>query len=240
MQQRAAIWILSMFQSSPSFGIKAIVGLIPINLHLCKISSKALLRAHTLLHNHILHSLLESRPYDDYTYHPLSLDSLTCYQRENIKSTIVDMDNRYNEVFLSFDSLNTEFSPGFHIIDVFPSYFSFHPFTKSNNNNLENHAHQLNEVAIMSSLDYLYVLIISDSGIKNNVAISIAYIHICNRPIVKIIHYTANIISTEAVLFAIRYSINQAVNLPGISKIVIITDSLYTAKKIFDSSIHPF
>jgi len=41
MQQRAAIWILGMFCTSPSFGIKAIAGLIPINLHLCKLSGQA-------------------------------------------------------------------------------------------------------------------------------------------------------------------------------------------------------
>ena len=150
------------------------------------------------------------------------------------------MDNRYNEVFLSFDPLNIEFPPSSHIIDVFPSRFSFHLFIKSNENNLENHAHQLNDIAITSLLDYSHMLIISDSGIKNNVTTSIAHIHIHDRPIVKMIHHTANITSTEAELFTIGYSINQAVNLPGISKIVVVTDSVYAAKKFFDSSIHSF
>jgi len=150
------------------------------------------------------------------------------------------MDNRYNKVFPSFDPLNTEFSPGSHIIDVFPSRFSFHSFVKSNDNNLENHTHQLNNIAITSLLDHLHMFIISDSGIKNNVAISIAHIHVCDRPIVKMIHHAANITSTEAELFAIRCGINQAVKLPEISKIVIITDSVHAANKIFDSSIHSF
>ena len=92
----------------------------------------------------------------------------------------------------------------------------------------------------MSLLDHSYVLIISDGGIKNNAAISIAHIHVCDRPIIKTIHHVANIISTKAELFTIRYGINQAVNLLEISKIVIITDSLHAAKKIFDSSIHYF
>jgi len=229
-----------VFQTSPLFGVEAIVDLIPINLHLHKISGQALLRAHTLSHNHILYSFLESRPSDDHTHHLLFLDSLTCCQRENIKGTIVDIDNRYNEVFPLFDLLNTEFPPGSHIIDVFPSHFSFYPFTKSNDNNLENCVHQLNNIAITSSLDCSHVLIISDGGIKNNVAISITHIHVRDRPIVKIIYHAANITLTEAELFAIRYSINQAVNLPGISKIVIVTDFLYAVKKIFDSFIHPF
>ena len=46
--------------------------------------------------------------------------------------------------------------------------------------------------------------------------------------------------STEAELFAIRYSINQAVCLPIISRIIIITNSIYAAKRIFDSLLYPF
>ena len=92
----------------------------------------------------------------------------------------------------------------------------------------------------MSSLNYSHALIISNAGIKNNVATSIAYIHIYDRPIIKIIYHATNITSTEAELFTIKCSINQAVNLPEISKIVIVIDSIHTAKKIFNSAIHPF
>ena len=141
MQWRVTIWISSIFQISLSFRVKAIAGLIPINLHLHKLSGQAQLRAHSLPHNHILHSLLESRPSNNLTHHPLFLDSLTCCQRENIKDTTVDMDNRLNEVFPSFNLLNTEFSPSSRLIDVFPSYFSFHPFIKCNNNNLKDCSH---------------------------------------------------------------------------------------------------
>ena len=46
--------------------------------------------------------------------------------------------------------------------------------------------------------------------------------------------------STEVKLFAIRCSINQAYIKENISKIIIITDSIHAAKKIFDSKSHPF
>jgi len=52
------------------------------------------------------------------------------------------------------------------------------------------------------------------------------------------IHHAANITSTEAELFAIRCSINQITYLSGILKIIIITDSIYVARLIFDSSIY--
>lgn len=92
----------------------------------------------------------------------------------------------------------------------------------------------------MSLLNHLHTLVISDTGIKNNMATSITYIHICDKPIIKMIHHVVNVTSTEAELFVIRYSINQAVNLSGILEIVVITDSIYAAKGIFNSSIYSF
>jgi len=148
------------------------------------------------------------------------------------------MDNRFNEVFSSFDPLNVEFSPGSHLINTFPSHFLFHPHIKCKDNNLKDHTNQLNNIAITASVIYLHTLIISNVGIKNNIATSIAYIHVHDKPIVKIVHHTFNVTSTEAELFTIRCGINQATNIPGISKIIVITDSIHMARLIFDSSVH--
>jgi len=49
MQRRAAIWILGTFKTSPSFSVKAIAGLIPINLHLQKLSRRSQLRCYELM-----------------------------------------------------------------------------------------------------------------------------------------------------------------------------------------------
>ena len=240
MQQRVTIWILGMFQTSPLFGVEAIVGLIPINLHFHKLSSHAQLRVHSLPHNHILQSLLESRSSNDLTQYPLSLNSLTHCQGENIKGFIINIDNRFNEVFSSFDPLNIEFSPSSRLINAFPSHFSFHPHIKCKDNNLKDHAKQLNNITITASVNYLYTLIISDTGIKNNITTSIAHVYVYDKPIIKTVHYTVNVTSTEAELFTIKCSINQATNIPGISKIIIITNSIHVARLIFDSSVHSF
>ena len=90
----------------------------------------------------------------------------------------------------------------------------------------------------MSTLSY--ALIITDASVKSNIATSIAYIHIHNKPIIKTLHYAINVMSTEAELFAIRYSVNQATHLNDISKIIVVMDSIYTTKKIFDLSSYPF
>jgi len=45
--------------------------------------------------------------------------------------------------------------------------------------------------------------------------------------------------STEAELFAIRCSINQATNSISISKIIIVTNSIHVTRNIFDPSSYP-
>jgi len=99
---------------------------------------------------------------------------------------------------------------------------------------------QLDNLAI-EALDISSItLVISDANIKNNVATSISHIYIHNKPITKTLHHAVNITSTEAELFAIRCSINQATYHNEISKIIVITNFIYAARKIFDSSLHPF
>ena len=208
MQQKATIWILSTFHTSSLFRVEAITGLIPINLHLCKLSCCAQLHAHSLSHNHILWSLLESQPLEDIKQYSISLNSLTHYQRGIIKRSIIDIDNKFNKVFSSFDFLNVEFSPGSCLINIFPNSFSFHSYIKQKENNLENYTNQLNDIATSSLLNHPYALVISDTSIKNNIAISISHIYAYDRPIVKAVHHATNITTTKVELFAIRCSIN--------------------------------
>ena len=216
------------------------MGLIPINLHLQKLSSKSQLHAHSLLPNHILCSFIEAKPNITSPHHPLLLDSLIKQQCKLIKGHIVDMDNQFNEVFPLFDSLNSEFSPGNRIIDIFASCFSFHTFSKCNDKDLNKHIQQLDDLAIEASGIPFIALIVSDVSIKNNITTSILHIHIHNKPIIKILHHAVNVTNTEAELFAIRCGINQATCYNEISKITVVTDSIHTARKIFDSSLHPF
>ena len=137
MQRRATIWILGAFKTSPSFSIEAITDLISINLHLQKLSKRSQLRAHSLSNNHILWLFVESKTYASVIPHLLSLGFLLKYQHKLIKGSVVDMDNFFNEVFLSFDPFNPEFAPGVRIINTFSSHFSFHVFSKCNKDSLK-------------------------------------------------------------------------------------------------------
>jgi len=149
------------------------------------------------------------------------------------------MDNRFNEVFPSFNPLNPEFWPGSRIIDNFSHCFSFHYFTKSSDHSFKLHTQQLDDFAIKSFSLATNALVITDASVKNSVATSISHIHVHNKPVVKTLYHAINVTSTEAEFFVLHYSINQATSSHEISKIIVITDLFHAAKKIFDTLSHP-
>ena len=94
---------------------------------------------------------------------------------------------------------------------------------------------------VLESSSYPLITIIAfDMSIKNNVTTSITHIHTYNKPLTKTIHHVVLVTSIEAELFTIRCSINQAMNSNNITKIIVVTDSIHAAQKIFDPSVHPY
>jgi len=61
-----------------------------------------------------------------------------------------------------------------------------------------------------------------------------------DKPLIRTVHHTVNVMSTKAELFAIRCGINQTLHFNNISKIIVITNSIHVAHKIFDSLAHPY
>jgi len=57
------------------------------------------------------------------------------------------------------------------------------------------------------------VLIITDTSIKNNVAILISHIHRGQEIITKSVYHATNVNSTEAELFTIKYEINHTTHI---------------------------
>ena len=240
IQSKAAIWILEAFKTSLLFSIEAIASLISINRYLQKLSERSQLQAYFLSFNHIICSLIEPRTCSLFNQHLFSLRLLTRCQYNLVKGPLVDIDNRFNEVFPFFVLFHPKFSPSHRVIDIFPSYFSFHSFSKQKDNSFKTCIQQLDNLAIKSLSIPLHALIIIDASIKNNITTSISYMHIHNKPITKTLYYTVNVMSIEAKLFAIRCSINQATSYNVVSKIIIITDSIYATKNIFDPTSHPY
>ena len=115
----------------PSLVVEAIAGLIPIHLHLKKLSGKSELRAHSLLSNHIFQSLMGCKSNSSFPPHPFSLSMLTACQCNLIRGHLVDMNNWFNIKFslpLILSILNSD-----QVIELF-NHFSFHLYNKKSDN----------------------------------------------------------------------------------------------------------
>ena len=133
---------------------------------------------------------------------------MTTKQCLKINSSIGDANNYLNRTFSFFDSLNCELFPSFRLIDNFPSKLSFYQVNCKDKEIKEAHLCKLNNIFTNGFLDPNSIIVVSDASIRNNIAISISHIHSHFNKVKKIIHYTVNITSTEAELFAIRCGIN--------------------------------
>jgi len=138
----------------------------------------------------------------------------------------------------SFSLLDPELTPGSRVIDTFQDWFSFNLSNKVKNDTAR--SQQLDNITIVSSLLSHMALIVSNTSIKHDIATSVLHIHMRDKPLIKTVYHAVFITSTEAKLFAIRCGLNQACNEEEISKIIVVTDSIYTAKKIFDMKSHPY
>jgi len=236
MQWKAVLWISGAFCTSPTTGVKAISGLVPIHILLKKLYRRFLLRELILPSNHIISSILSSNSLNMPNCHNLSIDLLTPKQRLHMKSALVNMDNKCNKLIPSFSFFNQEFRPANHLIDLFSDRFSFHPHSS----NIKKHMEELDNTTLRALFNTSSAIVILDTNIKNHVTTSISHIHSHNRPVTKTIHRTVNVFTTEAKLFTIQCGINQVVNITNVNHIVIIMDSLHTAKRIFDSLSHPY
>lgn len=84
------------------------------------------------------------------------------------------------------------------------------------------------------------IIAIADTSIKNNIVTAVSHIFSNCGKLSKKVHHAVNVTTTEAELFAIRSTINQSCQVTNANKIIIITDAIYAAKKIFDSLAHPY
>jgi len=128
----------------------------------------------------------------------------------NIKDSIVDANNKLNGVFPSFDLFSSKFSPVDRLIDIFPSYFSFHSMNRKYKESKKAYIYELNEITFQVVMDSKSVVVVSDASIKNQVTTLIAHVHTHDSFVIKTIYHTINVTLTEAELFTIRCGINQA------------------------------
>ena len=99
---------------------------------------------------------------------------------------------------------------------------------------------KLDNIILNSLFNSNLIIVVSNVSIKNNITTSITHIYSYSNSIKKTLYHAVSITFTKTKLFAIRYSINQAIQIQEISHIIIITDSIYVAYQIFNLFIYSF
>jgi len=176
MQRRATIWILGAFRTSSTEGLEAIVGLIPIKLHLHKLASRSQLHSAALPKNHLIKTLIEDVPNTYTKPSPHSINILTDRQKNSVKGHLIDSYNKLHGIFPLFSPLDPELNLGSRIIDIFQDQFSFNLANKAKNDSA--HSQQLNDMTISSSMSSHTAIVVSNASVKNNIATSVSHIHI--------------------------------------------------------------
>ena len=235
---QAIIWITGAFCISSTLGFEAIAGLILIYLHLQKLSNRHQIRTTTLPFNYVINTILKSRHSKNTLPHYLFLENVTSKQQLKIKSFIVDANNYLNGIFPSFDSLNSEFSPRFRLIVNFSNQFFFHQANHKDKESKETHIHNLDNIFSNTSLYPKSIIVVLDTSVRNNIAMSISHVHSSSNDVRKTIHHAINVTSTKPKLFTIRCGINQAIQISEATCIIIIMNAIHAGEYIFDSSIH--
>jgi len=204
MQRRAALWITGAFHMSPSEGVEAIAGLIPINLYLKKLNGRHHLRYMTIHSLHAINTLLDSHQNRNQNQHKFALANLTNKQMSKLKSPIKDVSERLNEIKDEFDPYHPIFHPGLCLVDHFSSRIVFHSPTSSSDEALFDHSSKLNlafERVQKSSND---IAVISDGSVKAvGSAIAVAHVWKDNKVIDTLKAHTSNVTSIEAEIMAI-------------------------------------
>ena len=208
MQRRATIWILGAFKTSSLEGIEAITSIIPMRFHIQKLAKRSQLYLFKLLNNHILKTLSDDSPSRFVSTNVHNIGSLTNQQKSITKGHLINSNTKSYGILPSFSPLNPEFSPGHRISDNFPNCFSFNLANKNEKKIHKIHAQELDNMVLCNSSLPNTALMIMDASIKNNIAMSISYIHTVNHPLIKTVHHTLFVTSTEVELSAIRCGIN--------------------------------
>ena len=166
MQCKAAFWITGTFQTSPTDGIEAIAGLIPITLHMRKLNGRHHLRYGSIPSLHAINSLLDSQHAKNHPPHKAATFKLTDKQRSNLKSPIKDINECLNGVRDYYNPLLPLFSLGSRVVDHFSSRFSFHSPPSSSDEDLFHHLQNLDQAFRSSQTSSHNIAIIADRGIK--------------------------------------------------------------------------
>ena len=140
-----------------------------------------------------------------------------------------------------FDPLHAEATPDYRLLDSFPDRISFHPCNRSSLRDCKTHLQSLDRLCLEASSSSSTLVVVTDASVipsRHMQAVSTAHIWNLDQQVSSSKAPAGRTTVPDAELFAIRLGIAKATSM-AIERIILITDSLGSARQAVDLSVHP-
>ncbi|CAA7264644.1 unnamed protein product [Cyclocybe aegerita] len=208
MQHKAALWITGAFCTSPTGGLEALAGLIPVHLMLKKLATRAVYRIATLSNTHPLCSMMGKRLLKQAKPHAHSAPLMTPAMQGKVKSTIMEVDERVHTLTESFEPFAPEARPGDQLLDCYVDRLHFDECDPT-----QDRRPYLDELIATVRADPLTVLAATDGSVPQSnqyQAASAAIIYKGHCELERTCYVSGRVTAPDAELNAIAYSMDSA------------------------------
>ncbi|PPQ90830.1 hypothetical protein CVT25_011970, partial [Psilocybe cyanescens] len=215
MQCSAALWITGAFHTSPTGGVEALAGLPPINLLLRRLSERADYRFATLTPTHPVRDFLSRFNCGTIAPHPsLSIQTMSELEIFHTSGTLFESDTNVLALTETLLPMNPLSRPGVRLMDRFADQVHFDD-CKTSRGKADKKLKQRTK-----HLDKL------QDKISENIGTYYAGTD------------ASKVTAPDAELYAIRSAIVNATSRDDCTDIFIFTDSMDSARRAVDPSIH--
>ncbi|CAA7270841.1 unnamed protein product [Cyclocybe aegerita] len=236
MQRKAALWITGAFRTSPTGGLEALAGLIPVHLMLKKLAMCAVYRVATLSDTHPLHSMMGKRLLKQAEPHAHSTALMTPAMWGKVKSTVMEVDEQVHTLTESFEPFAPEAHPSDRLLDCYVDRLHF-----DERDPTQDRCPYLDELITTARADPLTVLAVADGSVPQSnqyQATSAAIILKGHCELERTRYISGRVTAPDAELNAIMCTVRLAVKQANCQHILVFTDSMGSAHKAVDPSVH--
>ena len=186
-------------------------------------------------------SLLSAKHSKGASSHPQFLVLLNNTQCARLKGPLLDTKASLLNLTECFDHLHVETTLGCRLLDSFSDCISFYLYNCSSLSNCKTHLQSLDRLCLEVSSSPSTLVVVTDASVipsRHMQAVSAAHIWNLGQQVLSSKTPASRITAPDAELFAIRLGIDKATSM-AIECIILITDSLGSARRAVDPFVHP-
>ncbi|CAA7267776.1 unnamed protein product [Cyclocybe aegerita] len=236
MQRKAALWITGAFRNSPTGGLEALAGLIPVHLMLKKLATRAVYHVATLLDTHPLRSMMGEGLLKRAVPHAHSAALMTPAMQGKVKSTVMEVDECVHTLTESFEPFAPKACLGDWLLDRYADRLHFDEHDPT-----QDRRPYLDKLIAKVRANPVTVLAATDGSVPQSnqyQAASAAIIYKGHRKLERTCYVSGRVTAPDAELNAISCAVRLAVKQANCQHIMVFTDSMGSAHRAVDPGMH--